>query len=190
MLIWFVELCAVLMFAKFWFGIPFRGNYAAIFVCAFMYMFSSIGLGILMSAIARTPHRALYFTWFCLIFFVLLSGFSMPLENMPQWVQQCTRVNPVRYFMAAARDIFLKASGMRELWREGGAGHIRRVICPRRLKRCVEPVETRQSAQQIFTPFIRVRYTGLLPKLFVSIALCGRSAALSLSKCAASNCGM
>jgi len=33
-------------------------------------------------------------------------------------------------------------------WREGGAGHIRRVICPRRLKR--------QSAQQIFTPFIRV----------------------------------
>gem|GEM_PF-7101057 len=67
-------------------------------------------------------------------------------------------------------------------WREGGAGHIRRVICPSRLKRCVEPVETRQSAQQIFTPFIRVRYTGLRPKLFVSIALCGRSAA--------SNCGM
>jgi len=67
-------------------------------------------------------------------------------------------------------------------WREGGAGHIRRVICPRRMKRCVEPVETRQSAQQIFTPFIRVRYTGLRPKLFVSIALCGRSAA--------SNCGI
>ena len=34
---------------------------------------------------------------------------------------------------------------MRGNWREGGAGHIRRVICPRRLKR--------QSAQQIFTPF-------------------------------------
>ena len=56
----------------------------------------------------------------------------------------------------------------------GGAWHIRRVICPSRLKR--------QSAQQIFTPFIRVRYTGLQPKLFVSIALCGRSAA--------SNCGI
>jgi len=75
-------------------------------------------------------------------------------------------------------------------WREGGAGHIRQVICSRRLKRCVEPVETRQSAQQIFTPFIRVRYTGLPQNVFVSLALCGRSAALGLSKCAASNCGI
>jgi ABC-2 type transport system permease protein len=121
MLIGFVELCAVLLVAKLWFMIPFRGNYLTIFLLAFIYMFTSIGLGVLVSSIARTPHQALYFTWFILIFFVLLSGFFLPLENMPRWIQEVTRINPLRYFMAAVRDIFLKGSGIRELWREAVA---------------------------------------------------------------------
>jgi ABC-2 type transport system permease protein len=119
MIIGFVELCAVLLIAKLWFRIPFCGNYAVIFAFSFVYMFSSIGLGVLVSSIARTPHQALYFTWFILIFFVLLSGFFLPLENMPRWIQQITLVNPLRYFMLAVRDIFLKGSGIPELWREG-----------------------------------------------------------------------
>jgi ABC-2 type transport system permease protein len=121
MLIGFVELCAVLAAAKLWFMIPFRGSYATIFLFAFIYMFSSIGLGVLVSSIARTPHQALYFTWFTLIFFVLLSGFFLPLENMPHWIQQFTRINPLRYFMLAVREVFLKGSGIRALWREAGA---------------------------------------------------------------------
>jgi ABC-2 type transport system permease protein len=120
MLIGFVELCVVLLIAKLWFMIPFRGNYATIFAFAFIYMFSSIGLGVLISSVSRTPHQALYFTWFILIFFVLLSGFFLPLENMPHWIQQFTRINPLRYFMFAVREIFLKGSGIRELWREAG----------------------------------------------------------------------
>jgi ABC-2 type transport system permease protein len=121
MIIGFVEMCAVLFFAKVWFGIPFRGHYTTVFVFAFIYMFSSIGLGVLISSVSRTPHQALFFTWFVLIFFVLLSGFFLPLENMPQWIRECTRINPVRYFMAAVRDIFLKGSGLSELWREAAA---------------------------------------------------------------------
>jgi ABC-2 type transport system permease protein len=115
MLIGLVELAAVLVIAQLWFGIPFRGNYLTILCFALVYMFSSIGIGILTSTLARTPHQSLFMTWFILLFFVLLSGFFLPLENMPHWVQQMTVINPVRYFMFVVREVFLKGSGFAEL---------------------------------------------------------------------------
>ena len=45
----------------------------------------------------------------------------LPIENMPQWVQQITRINPVRYFIVVVREVSLKGSGIRELWREAVA---------------------------------------------------------------------
>jgi len=113
------ELCAVLGFATLWFGIPFRGNFFTLIGLGIMYMASSLGIGILTSTIARTPQQVLFLTFFVLLFFMLLSGFFIPIENMPHWVQNVTYVNPLRYFMFAIREIFLKGSGMRELWPQG-----------------------------------------------------------------------
>jgi ABC-2 type transport system permease protein len=121
MVIGLIELTAVFFLAQLWFGIPFRGSYLTLVLFAITYMFSSIGLGTLTSTIARTPHQALFLVWFILLFFILLSGFFLPLENMPEWVQRVTVINPVRYFMFVVREIFLKGSGLRELWREGVA---------------------------------------------------------------------
>jgi len=38
--------------------------------------------------------------------FIILSGFFFPIENMPRWVQEVSRINPVRFFMAALRAMF------------------------------------------------------------------------------------
>jgi ABC-2 type transport system permease protein len=110
------ELSAVMLVAMLWFRIPFRGNFLTVLLFGFIYMFSSLGIGILISTIARTPQQVLFFLWFLLIFFLFLSGFFLPLENMPGWVQQVTYINPLRYFMFSIREMFLKGSGMAELW--------------------------------------------------------------------------
>ena len=57
--------------------------------------------------------------WFILIFFMFLGGFFLPLEQMPQWVQKITLINPLRFFMFVLREMFLKGSGFRELWPQG-----------------------------------------------------------------------
>lgn len=121
MIVGLIELSVVLVIAMLWFGIPFRGSYGALMLLAIVYLFSSIGVGILTSAVARTPHQSLFLIWFILLFFILLSGFFIPIENMPPWVQQMTRINPVRHFMFCVREIFLKGSGIAELWREAVA---------------------------------------------------------------------
>ncbi len=114
----FIELCIFLVFALLWFQIPFRGSFVTFALFGLIYMLSSIGIGVLTSTIARTPQQVLLLIWFILIFFILLSGFFIPIENMPQRVQTVTIINPVRWFMQAVREIFLKGSSLAELWFE------------------------------------------------------------------------
>jgi ABC-2 type transport system permease protein len=124
----FIELCIFLLFAQLWFRIPFRGNYFTVALFGFIYMLSSIGIGILTSTLARTPQQVLLLIWFTLLFFMLLSGFFIPIENMPTWVQHVTVINPVRWFMLAVREIFLKGSTLAELWYEAVVMFITGVI--------------------------------------------------------------
>jgi ABC-2 type transport system permease protein len=48
----------------------------------------------------------------------LLSGFIFAIENMPQVIQQVTRVVPARYFVRILQGVFLKGIGMSILWTE------------------------------------------------------------------------
>jgi ABC-2 type transport system permease protein len=114
----FIQLCIFLIFAQLWFQIPFRGSFLTFALFGLIYMLSSIGIGVLTSTIARTPQQVLLLIWFILIFFILLSGFFIPIENMPLWVQKLTTINPVRFFMQAVREIFLKGSSLQDLWYE------------------------------------------------------------------------
>jgi ABC-2 type transport system permease protein len=117
-LIGLAELVVFLVFATLWFKIPFRGDIWVFLLFGCVYMLSSLGIGMFTSTVARTPQQVLFLIWFILFFFILLSGFFMPVENMPLWVQRLTLVNPMRYFMFVVREIFLKGSGINELSRE------------------------------------------------------------------------
>ncbi len=112
------QICLFLLLSTLWFQIPFRGNFFVLLLFGLAYMISSLGIGILTSTIARTPQQVLFLIWFILIFFILLSGFFIPIDNMPHWVRMISAINPVRYFMFAVREMFLKGSGLAELWRE------------------------------------------------------------------------
>jgi len=46
----------------------------------------------------------------------ILSGFAFPLENMPEWLQYFSYINPLRYFWVILRRIFLKGIGLDILW--------------------------------------------------------------------------
>jgi ABC-2 type transport system permease protein len=116
-----VELSAVLVLATLWFRVPFHGNFGVLLLFGAVYMMSSLGVGILVSTIARTPQQVLFMLWFLLIFLLFLSGLFLPLEQMPAWVQKVTYINPLRYFMFVLRAMFLKGSGLAELWPQGAA---------------------------------------------------------------------
>jgi ABC-2 type transport system permease protein len=117
-LIGLAEMCVFLLFAVLWFRIPFHGNFFVFLLFGVVYMMSSLGIGILTSTVARTPQQVLFLIFFIMIFFILLSGFFFPIENMPRAARYMSAVTPVRYFMFVLRAMFLKGAGLAELWRE------------------------------------------------------------------------
>ena len=46
---------------------------------------------------------------------LLLPGLLNPVENMPQWLQPLTWLNPVRYYVQILRGLLLRAADLRDL---------------------------------------------------------------------------
>lgn len=84
-----------------------------LFVIVFCMLASSIGL--IISNYSSTMQQAALTMFFFLVIFILMSGLLTPIASMPMWAQQVTRLNPLRYIIAALRDIFLKGSSFTDL---------------------------------------------------------------------------
>jgi ABC-2 type transport system permease protein len=102
----------------FWFEIPFRGNPLILLLGNILFLLSSVGIGLFISTISSTQQQAQISTFFFMMPAFILSGFAFPLENMPQWLQYITYINPLRYFIIVIRGVFLKGIGLEILWPE------------------------------------------------------------------------
>jgi len=109
-----------------WFGLPLAGSPVLLAVAMGAYLLVTLGGGLLASTVSATQQQAMFTVWFFLVFGILMSGFFYPIANMPAWARLLTYANPMRYVMAIVRDIFLKGSGLADLWPQlaalGGLG--------------------------------------------------------------------
>lgn len=99
-----------------WFGIPFVGNPLVMLLGASLFLLAALGLGLLLSTLARTQQQAFALSFFLINPFFILSGFAFPIAAMPVAMQWFTVVNPLRYFLVVIRSVFLKGVGVVELW--------------------------------------------------------------------------
>ena len=112
-----LDVVLVLIVAIYWFEVPMRGSIPLIFAMSFIYLLSTLGLGLFVSTISNTQQQAMMTTtFFFLTPMIYLSGFIFPIENMPGWIQPLTYLIPLRYFLVIVRGIFLKGVGLEVLW--------------------------------------------------------------------------
>jgi ABC-2 type transport system permease protein len=120
-IIGFLEMSIALAFGVLWFRVPFVGSWALLYTLSFIYLFTTLGIGMFVSTISKTQQQAMFFTWFLSIFILLTSGFFAPISNMPQSVQFLTYLNPLRYFMKIVRGIMMKGATLSDLYPEAAA---------------------------------------------------------------------
>lgn len=104
----FIDVILIVSIAVFWFGIPITGSITLLFATSILYIFATLGVGLLISAISSTQQQAMMSTFMVIFPMILLSGFAFPIENMPKVIQYITYINPVRYFLVIIRGVFLK----------------------------------------------------------------------------------
>ncbi|MFH0778853.1 MAG: ABC transporter permease [Candidatus Eisenbacteria bacterium] len=108
----YIELAIVTAVAVLVFKIPMNGSYLLLAFLASLYLFTTIGLGIFISTLTRSQQQAMFVAWFFMVFMIMMSGFFIPIENMPFVLQKLTYLNPMRYFMYIIRDVFQKGSSL------------------------------------------------------------------------------
>ena len=115
-LIGLLDVIMIALIGVLWFEVPLRGNPLILFLGNVLFLMSSVGVGLFISTISSTQQQAQISTFFFMMPAFILSGFAFPLENMPQWLQYITYINPLRYFLIIVRGVFLKGIGLDILW--------------------------------------------------------------------------
>jgi ABC-2 type transport system permease protein len=102
------------------FGVPFTGSLLLFFLSLGMYLLALIGMGMLVSAASQTQQQAFLGVFLVTTPLILLSGYASPIDNMPDWLQVVTYLDPARYFLVIVQGLFLKAmpasSVFHQLW--------------------------------------------------------------------------
>jgi ABC-2 type transport system permease protein len=115
-LIGLCQFVVVMIVARLWFEVPFRGSYAVMLWGSCLYILSILGVALFLSTISSNQQQALVGTFFFAMPTLFLSGFAFPISSMPPVLQWFSYLIPLRYFLVIIRASFLKGVGTSTLW--------------------------------------------------------------------------
>ena len=115
MIIGLVQSMMLFCICRYWFQVPFQGSLGGLILTVIIFMISSTGIGLSISAVARNMQQVLVYVFFVMLPMVLLSGMSTPVANMPRILQILTYINPMRFVLTAIRRIYLEGAGLGDI---------------------------------------------------------------------------
>jgi ABC-2 type transport system permease protein len=98
------------------FGVPFRGSAITFGLGALLFVFVTLGLGVLISSVSQTQGQAIQLAVMTLLPQVLLSGLIFPLTSIAAGVRWIAYLLPLTYFTEIARGVMLRAEPLGSLW--------------------------------------------------------------------------
>ncbi len=97
------------------FQIPFKGSYFLLFLISGIFLFTSLGIGLMVSTILKNQFMASMVAMSVgFMPALMLSGLMYPISSMPVFFQQLTRIIPPRYYISFIESEFM-AGGVNEI---------------------------------------------------------------------------
>src|SRR4249919_1205143 len=98
------------------FGVPFRGSFAVFGLGAILFLFVTLGLGVLISSVSENQGQAIQLSVMVMLPQVLLSGLIFPLSSIAVGVRWISYLLPLTYFNEISRGVMLRAEPIGPLW--------------------------------------------------------------------------
>ena len=114
-LIGLIQVTIVLVTGKLLFDVPVRGSLLDLYSAALLFIAASLGLGLLISTVAKTQFQAMQLTVFTFLPSLLLSGFMFPFDGMPRFAQELGELLPLTHFVRLVRGILLRGASLSDL---------------------------------------------------------------------------
>lgn len=94
-----------------WFGVPFRGSLATLFIGSVLFLTVVMSQGFFISVVAKSQLAASQVALIATFLpAFLLSGFLFSIEQMPRPIQVFTHIIPARYYVTLMKAVFLKGT--------------------------------------------------------------------------------
>ena len=110
------DLALVLAVGVALFGVPFRGSYAVFALGALLFLFVTLGIGVLISSVSENQGQAIQMAFMFTLPQVLLSGLIFPLSSIAAGVRWISYLLPLTYFNEISRGVMLRAEPIGALW--------------------------------------------------------------------------
>lgn len=112
-----VQFLTVLVAGSWAFGLPLKGDFVLLGFCALLFLIAMLGQGLLISVVTRNQMVATQIAMMATMLpTMMLSGFLLPVENMPLPIRILSNILPARHMVTILRGILLKDNGLAELW--------------------------------------------------------------------------
>jgi ABC-2 type transport system permease protein len=111
-----VDLAVVLGVGIAIFGVPFRGSPLVFALGALLFLFVTLGIGVLISTVSENQGQAIQLAVMTMLPQVLLSGLIFPLSSIAAGVRWIAYLLPLTYFNEISRGVMLRAEPIGPLW--------------------------------------------------------------------------
>ena len=98
------------------FDVPFRGSIAVFALGATLFLFVTLGIGVLISTVSQTQGQAIQLAMMTLLPQFLLSGLFFPLYSIAWGVRWIGYLLPLTYFIKVARGVMVRGAPIGALW--------------------------------------------------------------------------
>jgi ABC-2 type transport system permease protein len=111
-----IDMVVVVGAGMFLFDVPFRGSVAVFALGAALFLFTTLGIGVLISTVSQTQGQAIQLAMMTLLPQFLLSGLFFPLYSMSWGVRWIGYLLPLTYFIKVARGVMVRGAPLDALW--------------------------------------------------------------------------
>jgi ABC-2 type transport system permease protein len=110
-----LDLTVILLLGIALFDVPFRGSPLVLALGAVLFLFVTLGVGVLISTVSENQAQAIQLAMMTLLPQILLSGLIFPLAAMPAWVRWIGSLLPLTYFIQISRGVMVRGAPLEAL---------------------------------------------------------------------------
>ncbi len=116
MLVAAIDMVLVVVAGVWLFHVPFEGSVLVFALGAGLFLFVTLGTGVLISTVSQTQGQAMQLGMMTIVPQILLSGFAFPVYAMAPGVRWLAYLLPLTYFIRIARGVWVKGTPLEALW--------------------------------------------------------------------------
>ena len=105
-----IDMAIILVAGVLIFDVPFNGSVWTLALGSVLFLFTALGIGVLISSVSRSQGEAIQLALLLLLPQFLLSGLIFPLASMAPGVRWIGYVLPLTYFIEIARGVMIRGA--------------------------------------------------------------------------------